>query len=463
METTLRLTAGQHIELKKHLYPGDGNEVAAIILCGRRAGNERHCFTGTMVFPIPFDQCSVRTPFRITWSTEALLPALTEAAKRKLAIVKIHSHPGGLEEFSETDDKSDLDLFQSVYGWCDDDAPHGSAIMLPDGRIFGRVIGTRRDFTPLSSVMVVGDEIQLFEQSENQPPLPEYTLRHRQIFGAGTTAKLRHLTAAIVGVSGTGSPLVEQLARLGVGKLILVDPDRVEEKNLNRILNAGMRDAVEGQSKVDVAARSIEEMGVGTKIIKFTRNLYDPEVVATVAQSDVIFGCMDSVDGRHLLNRLATFYVIPYFDVGVKLESDGKGGIDQVCGTIHYLQPGGSSLLSRGTYTLEQVRAAGLRRTDPETYREQLKEQYITGIVEDRPAVISVNMFFASLAVNEFLARLHPYRDDDNRLFATYRFSLSQAQIYTDEEGEPCRLFARHLGRGDVVPLLDMPELDGCV
>jgi hypothetical protein len=311
--------------------------------------------------------------------------------------------------------------------------------------------------------MVVGDEIQLFEQSENQPPLPEYTLRHRQIFGAGTTAKLRHLTAAIVGVSGTGSPLVEQLARLGVGKLILVDPDRVEEKNLNRILNAGMRDAVEGQSKVDVAARSIEEMGVGTKIIKFTRNLYDPEVVATVAQSDVIFGCMDSVDGRHLLNRLATFYVIPYFDVGVKLESDGKGGIDQVCGTIHYLQPGGSSLLSRGTYTLEQVRAAGLRRTDPETYREQLKEQYITGIVEDRPAVISVNMFFASLAVNEFLARLHPYRDDDNRLFATYRFSLSQAQIYTDEEGEPCRLFARHLGRGDVVPLLDMPELDGCV
>src|SRR5689334_1418125 len=215
MKTTLRMTVGQHAQLKKHLYPGDGNEAAAIILCGRRAGPERHCLAGRMVFPIPYDECSVRTPFRITWSTEGLLPVLTEAANRNLAIVKIHSHPGGLEEFSETDDKSDLDLFQSVYGWCEGDAPHGSAIMLPDGRIFGRTIGTAGEFTPLSSVMVVGDEIQLFEQFESQPALPEYTLRHRQIFGAGTTAKLRHLTVAVVGVSGTGSPLVEQLARLG--------------------------------------------------------------------------------------------------------------------------------------------------------------------------------------------------------------------------------------------------------
>jgi hypothetical protein len=68
-------------------------------------------------------------------------------------------------------------------------------------------------------------------------------------------------------------------------------------------------------------------------------------------------------------------------------------------------------------------------------------------------------MFFASLAVNEFLARLHPYRDDENKHFATYRFSLSQAQIYTEGEGEPCRLLARHVGRGDTTPLLELPEL----
>jgi hypothetical protein len=459
MNIVLRLTADQHSQLNTHLFPGDGNEAAAVILCGRRAGNERHCLTARMIFPIPYDQCSIRTPWRITWSTETLLPVLTEAAKENLAIVKIHSHPGGFEEFSETDDKSDRDLFLSAYGWFDDEAPHASAIMLPDGRIFGRVVGATGEFTSLSSISVIGDDIRFLEPPRCKTELPDYTLRHRQIFGAGTTAVLRRLTVAVIGVSGTGSPVVEQLARLGVGKLILIDPDHIEEKNLNRILNARMEDACEKRFKVDVMERAVRKMGLGTEVATFSRNLCDSEVVKAVAQSDVIFGCMDGVDGRHLLNRLATFYLIPYFDVGVKLESDGRGGIDQVCGTVHYLQPGRSSLFSRGTYTLEQVRAAGLRRTDPRAYEEQLKEKYITGVVEDRPAVISVNMFFASLAVNEFLARLHPYRDDENKHFATYRFSLSQAQIYKEKEGEVCRLLARHVGHGDITPLLDMPEL----
>ena len=50
--------------------------------------------------------------------------------------------------------------------------------------------------------------------------------------------------------------------------------------------------------------------------------------VRAVAGCDVVFGCMDSIDGRHLLNKLATFYVIPYFDPSVKLEADGTGGGD---------------------------------------------------------------------------------------------------------------------------------------
>ena len=51
------------------------------------------------------------------------------------------------------------------------------------------------------------------------------------------TPKLQNLSVAVVGCSGTGSPVIEQLARLGVGRLLLVDPDVVKVKNLNRILN----------------------------------------------------------------------------------------------------------------------------------------------------------------------------------------------------------------------------------
>src|ERR1700755_184963 len=104
MEVVLRLTGEQHALLKSHLYPGAGHEAAAIILCGRRAGDSRHCLAAKQVIPVPYDRCETRTPVRVTWSTDVLLPHLTEVSKRGLAVVKVHSHPGGLEEFSEWDD-----------------------------------------------------------------------------------------------------------------------------------------------------------------------------------------------------------------------------------------------------------------------------------------------------------------------------------------------------------------------
>lgn len=188
-------------------------------------------------------------------------------------------------------------------------------------------------------------------------------------------------------------------------------------------------------------------------------NLYDAETVKAVAKCDVLFGCMDSVDGRHLLNKLAVYYLIPYFDVGVKLIADGKGGVEQICGTVHYLQPDRSSLFSRGTYTLEQFEAASLKRGNPQEYEKQREEKYIVGVQEDRPAVISVNMQLASVGVNELLARLHYFRDDANENFAATRISLTQAQTYYEPESAPCRMFARQVGRGDVSPLLELSEL----
>jgi hypothetical protein len=108
---------------------------------------------------------------------------------------------------------------------------------------------------------------------------------------------------------------------------------------------------------------------------------------------------------------------------------------------------------------MEHVRAAGLRRTDPERYRQEVGEGYIRGVQEDRPAVIHVNTLIASLAVNELLARVHPFRLDANSQFATTRISLTHGIFAHESDGEPCAMLARHVGRGDVVPLLDWPEL----
>lgn len=456
---TLTMTESQHALLSRHLFPDDGCEAVAIALCGRAASSVEHRLLVRRLELIPYSACSVRAPDRVTWPTSLLVPFLAEAAAHGLAIVKIHGHTG-YDKFSTVDDYSDRQLFPSLYSWTDTESPHASVIVMRDGRVFGRTVREDGTFADLSQVSIVGDDIRFYRlPSSVENPVPEFGRRIAQTFGGGTYDQLRQLRVAVVGCSGTGSPVIEQLARNCVGHLVLVDPDHVEERNLNRILNTTMADAQQRVAKVDVAKRAILAMGLGTQIETFAKSLFDRSVIQAIGSCDVVFGCMDTVDGRFLLNKLASFYVIPYFDLGVKIEADGFGGVDQVCGTVHYVKPGGSSLLSRNLFTLDQVRVAGIQRTDPDQYKKLLKEGYIRGIQEDRPAVVQLNSLIASLAVNEFLARLHPYRLDPNGDYAINRISLSHGIFDHEPDGSPCPVVSRHVGRGDVEPPLDWAEL----
>ena len=256
--------------------------------------------------------------------------------------------------------------------------------------------------------------------------VPAFAERHSQLFGPGTTTLLGRLRIAVVGCSGTGSPVIEQLVRLGVGELVLVDPDHVEERNLNRILGATAEDASQERLKVDVIEQHIYRIGLGTQVHKFAASLEDHAAMRAVAASDLVIGCMDGFSGRHMLARLARYYLLPYIDVGVKLEALEDGTINQVAGSVHYLQPTGLDFIDRGVFSLEALEAEDLLRTDPDEYRERHAQGYVQGVQVDRPAVISVNMHFASLAVNEVLARLHPFRMDNNEEFGTTRMSLSR-------------------------------------
>lgn len=460
MSVVLRLTGRQQEDLHQHLFPGDGLEAVAVLLCGRRAGNV-HALSVFKVHPVPYEVCE-RAQEYVTWPTEFITPLLDEAAAKGLALVKIHSHPGGYDQFSSVDDASDRELFPSVYAWVDDGQPHGSAIMLPDGRVIGRVVTEDGEFEPLARVAVAGDDIQIWFTDRGKLAETEATRRTSQAFGQGTTDLVRKLSVAVVGTSGTGGPLIEQLARYSVGELVLVDPDIVEEKNLNRIPNATMDDTLEGTPKVLVHARAVERMGLGTRVVPIDKDLHDPKVVKRTAECDLVFGCMDSVDGRHLLNKLASTYLLPYIDVGVKLVADGKGGIGFVGGSVHYLQPDGSSLLSRGVYTIAQLEAAALKRENPEEYEQRRREKYIQGVDEERPAVVSINTLMASLAVMELLARLHPYRQEQNAAYAVLRVDHTDGAMFTEseeEQGGRCRVVTKHAGRGDMRPLLGVPAM----
>jgi hypothetical protein len=259
------------------------------------------------IHDIPYVHCPVRTPTQVTWQPDYIDGILERAAAEKLSVIKIHCHPGGYAAFSEIDDEGDARLLPMIRGWVEADVPHGSAVMLPDGQIFGRLLTPGGIFAPIDCVSVAGDDLHFWYADAGSVTLPSFVASHAHAFDEGTIKRLQRLSIAVIGASGTGSPTVEQVVRLGAGELVSVDDDEMEDRNVNRILNSTMQDAKERRPKVDVLADAIERMGLGTKVIRIKKNLWDPDVVRQVAQCDIVFGCMDTVDGRYLLNRLATY------------------------------------------------------------------------------------------------------------------------------------------------------------
>ncbi|MGY4430977.1 hypothetical protein ACVWWO_003454 [Bradyrhizobium sp. F1.13.1] len=76
-----------------------------------------------------------------------------------------------------------------------------------------------------------------------------------------------------------------------------------------------------------------------------------------------------------------------------------------------------------------------------------------------RPAVVSVNMFASALAVNEMLARLHPYREEPNGAYAAVRFSFASMELIYDPEEGICDNLGPKVGFGDTTPFLGLIEL----
>jgi molybdopterin/thiamine biosynthesis adenylyltransferase len=465
MQYQLNVSGLHHQQLREHLFPNDGMEAVALALCGRYQHSNLTKLLISEVFCIPIDQCKRGNDF-IIWSTDFLIPFLKKAQRRGMAILKIHSHPGGFDQFSETDDLSDRELFPSVFGWIDGDEPHASAVMLPDGRIFGRVFLPDNTCHPLNKVLIAGDRIQIWTDETPTDVVYEVGQRTAQAFGEHSYNLLRRLKIGVVGCSGTGSPVIEQLARLQVGHLVLVDPDVMEKKNLNRILHSTLDDALAHRPKVEVLAEGVRAMQLGTNVTHIQANLYnDLDLLHELAGCDVLVGCMDSVDGRFLLNTLATFYLVPYIDMGVKLQADGEGGIDHISGAVHYLQPGKSSLMTRGMYDEKDVRSASEYRKDPKAFAERVQHDYFRDIPVNRPAVISVNMMVAANAVCELLNRLHPFRKDMLADYAHQVLEMTEGYWAKTTEGdfEVDEYLVRKVGRGNLRPFLELVDLEPLV
>ncbi|WP_280517259.1 ThiF family adenylyltransferase [Pseudoalteromonas sp. bablab_jr004] len=450
----LALSELHHAQLRDHLFPGDGMEAAAIILCAQSAA---HRYVVNQIILVDYADCRIRSADRISWPGTAIETAIDLAEANNLSIVLIHSHPGGELAFSTIDDASDRKVMPALFEASESPSIfHGSAIMTPDGAIYARLYNRDLAVTPISAVHCAGDELMAWQVSSRGKVIPQ-----PMAFSTQMGKHLKHFTACVVGVSGTGSIVAEQLARLGIGRLILIDFDVIELKNLNRIVNATLEDARNGIAKVDRFASAISSYRDDIEVLTLKASIASREAITLAGLADVLFCCVDSFEGRQLCDRIAAAFLQPLFDIAVTIptrQTSNGSAIGDVCGRVDYVKPGGSTLADREVYTPETLRREYLEQSAPDQLTEQVAEGYIKGIIDEAPSVISLNMRAASDCVMEFIARAYPFRLEPNNERARTMFSLAAGEEEFISESDFSRAHNPYIGRGLVEPLLGMPR-----
>ncbi|MEG3178402.1 molybdopterin-synthase adenylyltransferase MoeB [Sphingomonas sp. RB3P16] len=117
----------------------------------------------------------------------------------------------------------------------------------------------------------------------------------REVGGAGQ-ARLRGASVAIVGAGGIGSPAIQYLAAAGVGRLVLIDDDRVDLSNLQRQTLFG--DADLGTSKVAAAARAVARLTPHVTLALHATRLTPATAASLLGGVDVVLDGTDSFATR---------------------------------------------------------------------------------------------------------------------------------------------------------------------
>ena len=454
MTRSVTLTERQHEELQSMLFPSDGLESAAILIC-RYTGQGRERLIVSEILNVPDSACLIRKPDFISWPGASIEEAIDMAEQQGDAIVLTHSHPSGWLHFSKVDDASDRATMPSLFAAIEDDGFfHGSAIMTPDGTMKVRVYDTTGDVSEINRVWRVGQAITDMSAVGAKPAMP---------FGSRMTDSFGRQTACVIGVSGTGSLVAELLARKGIRHLILIDFDTIEHKNLNRIVNSTVADVEANRSKTWMMAEAIARFAPNTKVTIVDKSIDEREAVIAASAADTLFSCVDSMVGRSIAELISRCCLIPLIDLGVTIptrrDANGQAHVADVCGRIDFVRPDGPNLTDREVVTAEGLRREYLLANAPDAAKREIDAGYIKGVHEEAPSVMALNMRAASDSVLEWIERQYPYRLDGNEGFARTLFShaAGEVEFYADHDFACGRII--DLARGLVEPLLGLPGL----
>jgi molybdopterin/thiamine biosynthesis adenylyltransferase len=458
MTTTLVLTdpiADQLIELAEQ--PNETGAVLIVSVIHHRTGMR---LLARELHLVPEHAYVRRSPFEFETTSAGFVPALQRADELGAVAIWIHNHPGddAVPLPSAYDDVVDEKLADTFRIRTASDF-YGTLIVSPrantDRLAFsGMVHRERMDSVAIDRLWIVGDRLRL-------TPNFRSTLTHsRELFdrnvralGGAVQSALGDICIGIVGCGGTGSAVAEQLARIGVKRFVLVDPDTLSLSNTTRVY--GSTPALVGENKVDVAGRNIQRISDATDCTLLVGRVTDNDVIPILAECDVVFGCTDDNGGRLVLSRFSTYLLCPLIDCGVLISSGSGGEITGIDGRVTVQTPGSACLNCRSRIDLARAAAELM----PEAERQKLeREGYAPALGRVEPAVVTFTTAVAAAAVNELLERLIGFGPNPRPSEVLYRFH--DREISTNgampRPGHYCDPAAGKLGSGLGQPYLDL-------
>jgi molybdopterin/thiamine biosynthesis adenylyltransferase len=324
--------------------------------------------------------------------TPDFVARVTKRARRDgFSMVFAHSHPGAIPpEFSAADGAGERAL-AGFLAHRHPERPH-AALVVSAGGWNARHLGENGE----ARIIALGSERMVVHDPRIEAAEVAATFdRQVRAFGPAGQRALSGLHVGVVGLGGTGSIVVEQLAQLGVLAFTLVDADTLETTNLNRVAGATPRDV--GTAKVEIAQRLIHRAQPLAKVRDVRGDVMRASVAKDLRDVDVIFGCTDSHGSRAVLQQLAYQYLIPCIDMGTTIVV-AEGVVTHVYGRVQLLAPGHACLTCGGLLDSNEI------RRDMMNAFERQADPYVQGARTPAPAVMSLNGMVSSLAVTMLLS-----------------------------------------------------------
>jgi molybdopterin/thiamine biosynthesis adenylyltransferase len=253
------------------------------------------------------------------------------------------------------------------------------------------------------NVRMVGDgfEVTFADFLAPVPRAMEELLRTYSAWGDAKQSLIARLHCGVVGAGSIGALVAEALARMGVQWITLIDHDRVERHNLDRLVHATGADI--GARKVDVSARALKLHATADdfRVDPVPRKVTHETGYRAALDCDVLFSCVDRPWPRQVLNVIANSHLIPVVDGGIRIAVSPRTLLKSADWRAHVAMPGRPCLECLGQFDPAHVSVERAGLLDDPSYLEGLPREHFTRRNEN---VFAFAMSAAGLMVNQFLS-----------------------------------------------------------